>query len=82
MSNKTDAWPTILINLSEIFHALQVSREIFTFLLSSFLADWVGFVDIINAKDLDSMRTFLIWDCGNEGDKTKKSKELHEIDIL
>jgi len=72
MGNKADAWPAILFNLSEIFHALQISREIFAFLLSSFFTDWIGFVNIINTTYFNFTGAFLIWDCGYKRCETKK----------
>ena len=58
--NKTDAGPAVLIDLSEVFHALEISREVFSFLLGSFLTDWVSFVDIIDAEDFDIMGAKLV----------------------
>jgi hypothetical protein len=57
LSKKAYAWPAFFINLSEVFHALEVNWKIFSFFLSCLFADGVGFVNIINAKYLKIMGT-------------------------
>ena len=56
VGNHTDAWPAVLIHLSEIFHTFQISWEVFSFFMSSLLTDWVGFVDVIDAPDFEVVR--------------------------
>jgi len=55
-SNPTDARPAIFVHLGEIFHTVKISRHIRSFFMSSFLANGVGFVDVINAEHLKVMR--------------------------
>ena len=57
--DEANAWPAILINLSSIFHAVEIGWDILSFLFGSFLTDGVGLVDIINAENFEIMRTVI-----------------------
>ena len=44
MSNFTDTWPALFLDLLEVFNALQVSWEIFSLGFGSFLTGWVSYI--------------------------------------
>jgi hypothetical protein len=52
LSDPANARPAIFAHFGKIFNAIQISWNIGSFFMSGFLANRVGFVDIINAKDL------------------------------
>ena len=59
LGNPADASPTVRSHLGEVFHAVKVNRDIFSFFMGSFLADGVGLVDVINAFDFLVMRAVI-----------------------
>jgi len=59
LSNETDTLPAIRSHTGEIFKAVKISWNIFSFLMSSFLTYSIGFVNIINAKNLKIMGAFV-----------------------
>jgi hypothetical protein len=59
MSNETNARPTILFHCGQVFDALNVSKNIFSFLLGSLSANLVRVVDIIDTTNFSVLRAIL-----------------------
>jgi len=55
LSDPADARPAVFIHLCEVFQAFEINWHISSFFMCSFLADWVGLVDVINAADFKIM---------------------------
>lgn len=72
LGNPANAWPAVFVHLNEVFHAIEVSGNISSFLVSSLLADGVGLVDIIDASYFKIMGT--VSSQGNEGEEGKYQK--------
>jgi len=66
-SNPADARPAILVHLGEVFHAVKICGHISTFLMGGLLADWVGFVDVIDATNLKVMGAFSCFETEGKG---------------
>ena len=52
LGDPADARPAILLHMREVFHASDVNRDIGSLLLGILLAGRVGFVNVVNAADL------------------------------
>ena len=72
LGNPANAWPAVFVHLNEVFHAVKVSRNIGSFLVSSLFADGVGFVDIIDASYFKIMGA--VSSQGNESEEGKYQK--------
>jgi hypothetical protein len=75
LSDPADAWPAVLRNLSHVFDAFEVGWVVFSLVLSSLLAGWVGFVDIINAQNFEVMWAVMCEGDSNEG--SDGNEQLH-----
>lgn len=81
LSNPANARPTILLHRCEVFKAIEISRNISTLLMSSLLTNRVGLIDIINAANLQIMRTIMT--DGHESEEGhQKKKQLHILSII
>ena len=58
--NKANAGPASLMDLGEVFHALEIRRNVFSFFFGCLVTDWIGFVDIIDAEYFNIMWAKLI----------------------
>ena len=56
LSNPADARPAIFFHGGEVFQALEINGHVSSFFMGSLLADWVGFVDVIDAPDFEVVR--------------------------
>ena len=62
MSDFTDTWPALFLDLLEVFNALQVSWEIFSLGFGSFLTGWVSYIiEEIPALMSSRQRTSRSW---------------------
>lgn len=52
LGNPANARPAVLLHGGEVFEALEINGDISSLLLCSLFADGVGFVDVIDASDL------------------------------
>jgi len=79
-SNPANARPAILLNGSEVFEAVKISRNIFSFFFGSLLTDGVGLVDVIDASDFQVMRTVV---AGNQAGQQYQCQDnqLHRSNI-
>lgn len=60
LSNPTDTRPAILIHVVvEVLDAVDVCVEVQAFVLGSGFADRVAFVDVVDAADLQIVRTII-----------------------
>lgn len=71
VSNPANALPTVFSHSGEVFHAVEVDGNIFSFLMGGLLTDGVGFVNVIDALDFFVMGAAVCADMegGSEGDK-------------
>lgn len=84
LGDKANAWPAVLVHLSEVLHALQIGWQVLSLFFGGLLADGVGFVDIINAEDLNIVGALVVGgdvECSGGGGESKEGEQLHEIDI-
>ena len=49
--NPADTGPAILVHLHEVFQAVEVGRHICALFVGGLLAEWVGLVDVVDAKN-------------------------------
>lgn len=69
LGNPADAWPAVLVHLNEIFHAVKVSGNISSFLMSGLLADGVGLIDIVDTSYFKIMGAV-----SSKGDESEEGK--------
>jgi len=80
-SHPADARPAVLFHGNEVFHAVKISRDIFSFLLCSFLADGVSLIDVIDAANFQIMRAFMGVGRGKESKEGQEDNDqLHFVD--
>ena len=59
LGDPADAWPAVFFDGGEVLHAIEIGREVFSFILSSFFTDGVSLVDVVNAPDFEVVWTVI-----------------------
>jgi hypothetical protein len=77
LCHPANARPTVLLNTRQVLHAVQISWYIFSLLLGSLLANWVGLVDIVDALDFKVMGAFV--GHGKAENSSDSKQQFHEI---
>lgn len=67
MGNPADAGPAVRSHLCEVFEAVEVDGDIFSFLTGGFFADGVGLVDVVDAFDFEVVGAVVVGHLEGEG---------------
>lgn len=73
LGDPADAGPAVLIQLWEVFEAVQISGNIGSFLMGSLLANGVSLVDVVDAAHLQ-----VVGAVSGRGEQRQKGEDEHE----